>query len=239
MNKLIFAFIFGIFLLGLVSAGESGEMLGTYKQNSCITLPQICASCTYAKISSIVSPNQTLYGVGDTYTKTGTFYNYTFCNTSELGNYKVNGYFDIEGVDQVFSYIFIITTAGNSSGTSNSIFNIGIILAVISVMFLFGYFGMKLLDSSIPHFGYILLGVSAMLSIGILYYGVLLAQELTSSSILGIQGGFYGVIFMVVAIIFVLATIFVLISYIKQFNEKKTMEKHGEGYNTSSKQYDY
>jgi hypothetical protein len=148
MNKVLLAFIFGIMLLGLVSAGEAGENIGTYKQNSCVKLPQICADCTYSNISSIVSPNQTIYGVGDSYTKNGTFFNYTFCNTSELGNYKVNGIFNPSGTAQVFSYVFDISPSGNILSTSQSIVSQGFFVILLLIIFAIPFFINKLPSSN-------------------------------------------------------------------------------------------
>jgi len=133
-NKLLISIILGIMLIGLVSAGEQGENIGTYKAGGCVALPQVCASCTYSKILSIIPPNQTIYNINDLMSKDGAFYNYTFCDTSQLGEYKVSGVFDVDGIDQSFNYVFTITADGYPN-TSNRIDIVKLIFLCISVLF--------------------------------------------------------------------------------------------------------
>jgi amino acid transporter len=235
MNKQLTFLFLMVFLLGLVNAGEQGENIGTYPKDTCVKLPQTCASCSYSKISSIVSPNQTTYAEEVSMTKNGTFYYYDFCNTTELGEYKVNGHFDIDGTDQVFNYVFSINASGNGSNLNS----IAIIVSVIAVMALFGYFGMKLLDSSVSYFGYILLGVSAMLGITALYYGSLLAKDLFTDNFFNIQINVYTAVFLVAGSILIISGIITLVKYLKDLSRMAEMKKNGEGYNPDTKQYDY
>ena len=125
MKKLLTLLFLGIFLISLVSA-ESGESIGTFAQGDCVELIQTCADCTYVKLSSVSYPNSTRVLGLTTMTKTGTFYNHTFCDTTHLGIYKVDGYGDELGVDTVFSYTFEITPSGILQ-------NIGILITFIFI----------------------------------------------------------------------------------------------------------
>jgi len=157
MNKVLFSFIFGIMLLGLVSAGEAGENIGTYKYNTIVRLPQVCSDCTYVKISSIISPNGTIYATEQSMIKNDTFYYYDFNNTLETGDYKVNGHFDIGGTDEVFNYVFTVTPSG-TSGSSNIAFFILVILLIYGIAFI-GLFGRNIPITIMGGMAMIFLGI--------------------------------------------------------------------------------
>lgn len=151
------AFLLTISIMSLGSAGEAGENIGTYKYNTIVRLPQVCADCSYVKISSIISPNGTIYAEEASMTKNGTFYYYDFSNTLQLGDYKVNGHFDIEGTDEVFYYVFTVTPSG-TSGSSNIAFFILVILLIYGIAFV-GLFGRNIPVTIMGGMAMIFLGV--------------------------------------------------------------------------------
>ena len=111
MKKIILTIIVGIFLISLVSAEQ--QTLGTFKQNVCIQLTQTCGNCTYNNISFVyMTSDVILYNVSDQMTKVGTFYNYSFCDTSTIGEYIVNGFGDPDGKQTSWTYDFKITSTG-------------------------------------------------------------------------------------------------------------------------------
>lgn len=119
-NKKILLGLLIIFSLSMISATQ--QTLGTFKQNECVNLIQICANCTYVNISSIViSPLSTQISGEVSMEKLGTLYNYTFCSTSQLGEYIVNGFGDENGVITVWSYNLFITSTGSDLTTSKAI----------------------------------------------------------------------------------------------------------------------
>jgi hypothetical protein len=85
MNKLTIIFLTA-FLLGFLIPVASAD-LGTFKQNSCISLYQFCSDCSYVNVTSIQYPDGTIESLNEAMTKNDVDYNYTFCNTSNLGNY--------------------------------------------------------------------------------------------------------------------------------------------------------
>lgn len=99
-----------IFLSFNVSASISN--FGTFQDNKCINLLQTCADCTFNNISSIIYPDATQASVQRAMTKSGIEYSYSFCNTSQLGSYTVNGHGDPAGVDTAWNYNFQVTPSG-------------------------------------------------------------------------------------------------------------------------------
>lgn len=99
-----------VLLIPLTSAQI--QTLGNFKQSDCVNLKQVCSNCSYVNITSIIYPNSTQANGEVAMTKVGTDYNYTFCKTTNLGTYIVNGKGDLNGVDNVWSYDFNITGNG-------------------------------------------------------------------------------------------------------------------------------
>lgn len=122
INKKIYSLIFVVtFLLFITSVNASIENIGTVKQNDCITLPQTC-NCTWNNITTIMFPDKTFITVNQPMSKDGTYFNFTFCNTSALGMYIVNGVGDIDGQFNPFNYIFETTTTGNNNNNTVPLF---------------------------------------------------------------------------------------------------------------------
>ncbi len=132
MKKIILAIILGIFLISLVGATQ--QTLGTFKQGSCMQLVQTCGNCTYNNISFVYQTNNAiLYNISDKMTKVGTFYNHTFCNTSLVGEYVVNGVGNPNGEITSWVYDFAVTPTGTILETSDS--NLYILLTLASLFF--------------------------------------------------------------------------------------------------------
>ena len=130
-NKILLSLILSIFLISFASA--SLPTLGFFKQGSCINLMQTCALCSYNNITSVVYPNSTQSISGEIpMTKIGTSYNYTFCNTSTLGTYIVNGHGDDNLIDTIWNYEFNV----NGSGQEVTDHQITLIMITIIVMIL-------------------------------------------------------------------------------------------------------
>ena len=112
MKKIMLTLIIGIFLLSFM--GASIPHLGGVQQGECIILKQTCATCTYNNISRIiVNPSSSIVLEDVAMTRDGTFYNYSFCNTTLLGEYQVDGFGDyIGGVLTTWNYEFDVTPSG-------------------------------------------------------------------------------------------------------------------------------
>ena len=133
MKKILLILIIGIFFISFVSPVQ--QSMGTFKQGEEINLIQICDNCSYNNISTILYPNSSVIISNVTMTKDDTYYNYTFSDTSTLGNYIVNGFGDLDGVKTTWSYDFEVTSTGFILETADSLLYI-IILIVTFILFL-------------------------------------------------------------------------------------------------------
>lgn len=124
-NKFIFILIGLMFLIPFVNAEV--QTLGTFQQQQCISLVQTCANCSYVNVTTIKYPDGKLSNVNADMTKTGTVYNYTFCDTNQLGYYVYNTLGNPEGILVVAPVDFLITPSG-----SNNILGLFIMLIFIS-----------------------------------------------------------------------------------------------------------
>lgn len=137
MNKKILLLVIGILLVvPLLSAG-----LGTFEPNDCVNIKTIL-NTTGVNISSISYPNSSVAITNDAMTKSGLTFNYTFCNTSDLGIY-VYDYFDtVTGDTYVNS--FEISNLGVSQSISQAIGSAVYLFLMVIIMFVFGGVGFKL-----------------------------------------------------------------------------------------------
>lgn len=101
----------GLFLISLACA-EDIQTVGPFKQNTCVSLPQICGNCTYNNITTVVYPNGTRQYVGSLMTKSGSEYSYSFCKTDSVGRYIVNGEGNPNGIYTSWNYDFDVTGSG-------------------------------------------------------------------------------------------------------------------------------
>lgn len=122
-RTVIYSLSLVLMLAVCLQAASAITDLGGVKATTCIQLPQTCATCTYNNLSSVQLPDKT-YALQGEYAmqKTGTSYNYTFCNTVQLGTYLVDGHGDIGGVDTGWGgYIFEVTSSGFTIGVGQSL----------------------------------------------------------------------------------------------------------------------
>jgi len=130
MKNILLIIIISIFFFNIASAD-----LGVFKQGECISLYQLCDTCSYVNITSIQFPNSTITYINEAMGKNGVDYNYTFCNTSQLGeySYKVCGdknTFSCEVID------FEITYLGKTLSSAKAMMSIGFLSLLILIFFL-------------------------------------------------------------------------------------------------------
>jgi len=98
-----------LFLMLILMAGLVSSEVNDYspvKQNECVTLKQVCASCSFVNVS-LTYPNSTLALSNIPMVDSGgALWTYEFCNTTGLGRYDINGVGDLEGVNTGFD-VFI------------------------------------------------------------------------------------------------------------------------------------
>lgn len=233
MKKIILTIIVGIFLISLVSSTQ--QSLGTFKQGECTNLIQTCGNCTYNNISIILYPNSSVAISNIKMTKDNTYYNYTFCNTSVLGNYIVNGFGDSDGKKTIWSYGFEITGTGFEFNLPRTNLSIALLFLIIFA-FLLCIFGITKLPStdnyedgkliSVSRLKYlrpVLWGVSWFLLIALFFSGSNIALAYMGTTLLG------DILFVLFRIMFLLTlpmiVIWFLYIFVSIFQDKK-LEKN-------------
>lgn len=116
MNNKYILIIFSLILFSnLVIASDDAysqvKTLPPVAQYNCKDIIETCPNCTYVNISSIVYPNYVDLNP-KIMTKIGTNFNYTFCNTSELGQYIINFDHDLDGIQDIARINFFVTKSG-------------------------------------------------------------------------------------------------------------------------------
>jgi len=111
-KKRLFLIFFFIILIGGASAQQT--TLGNFKLGEDIPLIQLCSNCTFNNITSIIIPNGSTILSQAPMTRDGTQYNYNLPSTNAtlFGEYRVNGFGDLDGTETVWSYSFFITPNG-------------------------------------------------------------------------------------------------------------------------------
>ena len=139
MKKILLIIIMSIFLISIASAEI--QTLGVFKQNTNITLIQICGTCTFNTINSVLYPNSSIALSNISMTKDGTFYSFVLNNSFTLtnGDYIVNGFGDLGGTNTSWSYNFEITATGFHLETSDSLIYIVILIATFILFLSFLY----------------------------------------------------------------------------------------------------
>jgi len=169
MKKVFLIFLLGLFLISLVSSSISD--IGSFKRGDCIDLPQSCSDCTYNNISKITNANSVVVLTETIMQKDGTYYSYNFCNTTTLGQYKVNGFGDESGVKSTWEYTFSVTETGEGD---KSFFNNALLIILISLALIFLIMGIK---TEIIWFGFM---SAVMFLLGGIYLTIYGLNDLTN-----------------------------------------------------------
>lgn len=146
MKKILIFLILGMFFISFAYAEENGGVL-VGKQGNCINLPQECSSCSYVNITTVLQPDLSQISMQDSMEKSVTSYNYTFCNTSQVGSYVycMNG--DVDGVITSVCKNFEITPSGVLQTNAQGIGSFGYLILMITLMFVFAYISFKFFNT--------------------------------------------------------------------------------------------
>ena len=141
----IYLLMFAILFISLASA----TTWGTYKQDKCVNLITICplTGCNATTIQAITYPNSTIAVSDVSATHSGTVWNYTFCNTHDMGTYTVYGYSTNSTQNESFIGDFEINYRGEKISSSQAIVYF-ILLIVIIFVFIMTILGIERLPKS-------------------------------------------------------------------------------------------
>ena len=130
-GELILFLAFVMFLLCPLVSSE----LGKFKQNECINIvvPLNASSVTLTNVNSPI--NSTIILQNKAMSGSNNFFNYTFCNTSQLGTYTY-GYCDQDG--NCYGNTFVVNGSGQDVSQSQIILIlIGLCILLITGLFFF------------------------------------------------------------------------------------------------------
>ncbi len=197
MRKLTIILILGMFLITLVSASQ--EELGTFKQGDCMQLKQSCTNCTYVNFTKVSYPDSTIALTEVEAEKNGMSYNYTFCNTTQLGIYIVEGFGDNGGTNSIFVYDFEITKTGLNFTTKESIIHIGLIFGLVAVSIFFLLFSRNTEEPGVRLFLNLISYLMMFLSVGA---GYILLQSVQTNMLPVINIAVYTIGIVLIIIMF-------------------------------------
>lgn len=175
MNKLIISLMLVMVCLSFISAEQ--DSLGTYTKGQDIELLQICGTCSYNNITSIVYPNSSHQTIDAAMTKRGMEYTHTLTDTNQIGTYSVNGFGDLDGTAEAWAYDLEVT--GSGRGGVDVIWILVIVMVLSIGLIAYGFIQEEHPPITI---GAILLLVTA-LYIWINGFGILGAKDLISQFI--------------------------------------------------------
>ena len=133
----LFILIIGILMaFPMINAEQSN--LGTMKQNTCFDLYQTCDDCSYVNLTSVKYPNGTMSTFNLGMTKTNQNFNYTFCNTSAIGDYTYTIAGDKGGVYSTEVIEFSITGTGEVFGNTQGLMILGQ-LGIVALFLAIGF----------------------------------------------------------------------------------------------------
>lgn len=243
MKKLILLIVVGIFLINLVSAEQ--QSLGVFKQGECIQLKQTCDNCTYVNLTAVSNPNSLLV-INDEneMTKVGNIYNYTFCNTTLLGEYIYTTCGDLDGTNFCGNVNFEITSSGRKSPTSGEgIIYISSLIAMLlfSIIFLFvsnsfkveretarGENGEETIitkGNSAMRFGCLALSIIGLLFV-VLYSSISLTQMLGGfEGVTKIYDTFLYIFLAILLIMFIFVLVAITFSLLEKMQRKKGLKE--------------
>jgi len=126
---------------------ESKKILMIVKKGDCIDLYQTCPSCSYVNLTTIKYPNVNVDVMNVAMTQNGTEYNYTFCNTNEIGEYFYTVKGDKDGTVTTEIISFKVNYLGKELTTSQAIIYFVLIIVII-LIFAGTFFGIGFLPKS-------------------------------------------------------------------------------------------
>lgn len=173
--KTIIYFLMALLICTTIVSAEV-QTLPALKINTCINLPQTCANCTYVNLTKITKPDHTIVTINSLMTKSGEHYNYTFCDTSLIGDYVVETCQDPDGEKVCVNYNFPVTPSGYED-----------LLGFYIIIFILGFailgFAFYIKDGWIAILGGFLLGLDGIL---IILWGIDFIRNQTTTFGIGI-----------------------------------------------------
>lgn len=171
---LLLAVVFLHVILPPVQAEQ--QSLGGAIQYRCIAIKQSFGNSSYQNISAVTLPDKlTIIRLNASMESLGQgLFNYTFCNTTQIGQYTVDGIGDVNGNTKQWTYDFEVSALGVQQSTGQAIGSAIFLVLMVVLMFTFGFLGIRLSKSK----NWWVLGVFVLFfSILLLVYDTYLGYE--------------------------------------------------------------
>jgi len=186
MNNRTLLLVILIFSMQISLISAVGD-IGTVKQNNCIDLYNFCPTCSYVNLTAIQTPDKTVDKMNEAMVKTNNDFTFSFCNTTELGEYFYTTCGDKAGTVACEDIKFQVSPSGRS-GNANIALVIILIVVIYTITFIsfFGkniplsiltgmimtFFGVWIIrngivvyrDNLTNYFGYVTIGVGFIIS---------------------------------------------------------------------------
>lgn len=212
----------------------------SYPQNSTVNLIQSCKNSTYSNITMVLFPDSNFalngqYSMEDNEDS----YNYTFTNTSLIGQYLVYGFCDENGIIQNWQYDFYISRRGTNLTLEESVIYV-IFLIFIGLLFIgssyFSFripfknlknsYGETVMLTKIKYFKLVFIAVSYGLFLWILNLLIGIADNF---AYLTMFYGFFNFVFMALIrlsyLVFVVLLIVGFVEIVRDFQFKKKINE--------------
>lgn len=204
MKKIFLMIILGMLLIATTLAINT---LGTFKQEDSIRIAQVCSDASFITISSITYPNSSIAfaNTNMTFAGSGEFY-IDFNNTQQLGRYDVRGISD--GCENTFATYFEVTPNGLNLTTSSVIANGFVLILFFGLAIFFLLYAKNTEVDGVKLFFNIISYIMIIVAVG----GAYILLQTTQSGLLGLSKG----------MIFVIATVFIVIMFYIFINLTRT-----------------
>jgi len=191
------------------------------------------ASCNL----TVFAPNMSILIDDGIMTNEINYFNYTTPSLDTRGEYNAVISCEVGGVYGHQDFNFIVTAI---PATSQGNVAIGILASLIALSFLFVYIGFKFSDSEqlFPIALFFIL-LSLIVVVYTLHLGYIYNRDiLISASTTGSQFKIYfGIMYGLIGIAFI-ALLSLIIKTLKEFKVRKSVQQHGEGFNTNKNIYE-
>lgn len=238
MKKALCAIFIGIIFLNFIIAIETD--LDPVERGECQELYQRCDNCSYVNLTKILYPNGTIEIINNTMTQNDIDYNYTFCNTNDIGIYQYTVKGDNNGEVDTATFSFEVTNSGMKFDEGQAIGGLAIFIGLLAVAFSFLFVGSKLTqnDKTLP-IGFFFIVFAIIIVIFSLHMGWVFSVELLQHET--ISGGVSTIFRIVIWTSSGLTIIFfalMLIAFIKELGNVAKKKKFGDDFNPLTNTYD-
>ena len=224
-------FIFLLILLLPLTVAEIQSLPHPVKTEQCVNLPQIYANSSWQNLTAIQQPDETIIVLNTGMQSLGGgYFNYTYCNNSQNGEYIVNGIGDVDGTATTWNYKYTVNPLGKIFTSQQALLYIAIFVIAFLLFLLcagLGFYapsgnnrdqmtGYILAVSNMKYVKMFMMSISYLLLMLIVYFGYIISYGYLDLDFLGSL--FYFAFYTMVVLIlpaFIVGTYFVIANWVR------------------------